>query len=115
MLYELIAVVRQGSLMEVKEIAKTAGMTVLNNGGVVRGYTNWGPVLLPTRARKHQATHDRGHYFIMRFDSNGATQQTVRTTLGLDPRMIKFSVVKLGDKLAEVSNVPGKTWKFTVE
>ena len=41
-----------------------------------------------------------GHYFIMRFDSSAATQAEVRRSLGLDPRMIRFSVVKLGDKLA---------------
>lgn len=32
----------------------------------------------------------------------------VRRTLGLDPRMIRFSVVKLGDKLEEIKEVEGK-------
>ncbi|RPB29736.1 hypothetical protein L211DRAFT_800221 [Terfezia boudieri ATCC MYA-4762] len=112
MLYELIAVVRPGSLHEVKDIAKTAGLIVLNSGGVVRGYTNWGMLLLPTRAKKHQATYTHGHYFLMRFDSNGKAQQTVRNTLGLDPRMIKFSVVKLGERLDQIDSVSGKEWKF---
>ena len=40
-----------------------------------------------------------GHYFIMQFDSSAAVQAEVRRNLGLDPRMIRFSVVKLGDKL----------------
>ncbi|KAF4956868.1 hypothetical protein F66182_18345, partial [Fusarium sp. NRRL 66182] len=60
MLYELIAIVRPGSLKEVKDIlaqhtnllrlnriAKNAGVQVLRSGGVVRGYTNWGTFTLP--------------------------------------------------------------------
>ena len=43
----------------------------------------------------------------MRFDSSGAVQSSIRRTLGLDPRMINFSVVKLGDKLDEIKNVEG--------
>jgi len=39
----------------------------------------------------------------MRFDSNPETQKGLRDVLGLDPRMIKFSVVKLGSKLEEVT------------
>jgi small subunit ribosomal protein S6 len=44
----------------------------------------------------------------MRFDASGAVQSAVRRTLGLDPRMIRFSVVKLGDKLEEIKDVEGK-------
>lgn len=44
----------------------------------------------------------------MRFDSSGPVQQEVRRTLGLDPRMIRFSVVKLGSKLEEIKDVEGK-------
>lgn len=44
----------------------------------------------------------------MRFDSSGAVQSSIRRTLGLDPRMINFSVVKLGDKLEEIKDINGK-------
>lgn len=43
----------------------------------------------------------------MRFDSSGPVQQSIRRTLGLDPRMIRFSVVKLGEKLEELKDVEG--------
>ncbi|KAF8249545.1 37S ribosomal protein Mrp17 [Wilcoxina mikolae CBS 423.85] len=103
MLYELIACVRPNSLGEVREIAKTCGMAVLNGGGVVRSLKNWNQQLLPRRVRKHQTYYERGHYFLMRFDSNPETQKGLRDVLGLDPRMIKFSVVRLGSKLEEVA------------
>ncbi|EON69754.1 30S ribosomal protein S6 [Coniosporium apollinis CBS 100218] len=108
MLYELIGVVRPGKVLEVKEIAKTAGTLVLNAGGVVRGITNWGTFLLPKPYRKHQQLHTSGHYFIMRFDSSAKTQHSVRRTLSLDPRMIKYSVVKMGDKLEAIKEVGGQ-------
>ncbi|KAL3444505.1 ribosomal protein S6 [Aspergillus insuetus] len=108
MLYELIAIVRPGSLHEVREIARNAGIQVLRSGGVVRGYTNWGVFTLPKPTTKHQARYNEGHHFIMRFDASGPVQTSIRRTLSLDPRMIRFSVVKLGDKLEEVGDVSGQ-------
>ncbi|KAK2745254.1 hypothetical protein FQN57_003949 [Myotisia sp. PD_48] len=108
MLYELIAVVRQGSIEEVKDIARTAGLQVLRSGGVVRGYTNWGTFTLPRPITKHQVKAKAGHHFIMRFDSSAAVQQEIGRTLSLDPRMIRFSVVKMGSTLREIKNVSGK-------
>lgn len=92
---------------EIKEIAKTTGNIVLSAGGVVRGITNWGTFLLPKPARKQGATYSTGHYFILRFDSSAKTQHSVRRTLGLDPRMIRYSVVKMGSKLEEIKDVAG--------
>ena len=43
----------------------------------------------------------------MRFDSSAQTQDTVRKTLGLDQRMVRFSVVRLGRTLEEVRKVGG--------
>jgi len=106
MLYELIAVVRPGNLAEVKEIVRTTGSLILNSGGTIRSIKNWGIVSLTKRTRKHQAVYDEGHHFVMRFDSSTKIQDSVRKTLGLDPRMIKFSSVKLGDgKLQTLSKI----------
>ncbi|KAI5843665.1 hypothetical protein BZA05DRAFT_410290 [Tricharina praecox] len=104
MLYELIACVRPSAagLGEVREIAKTCGMAVLQGGGVIRTIQNWEKLMLPRRVRKHQTYYDRGHYFLMRFDAAAATQKRMRDVLGLDPRMVKFSVVKVGQKLEDV-------------
>lgn len=88
-------------------IAKSAGTLILRSGGVVRGLTNWGPFLLPNKVRVHQATHNRGHYFIMQFDSSGRAQSELRRVLGLDPRMIRFSVVRVGKTLEEIAQVRG--------
>lgn len=96
------------SLILSNRIARNAGAQVIRGGGVVRGFTNWGPFRLPKVTTKHQARYSEGHHFIMRFDSSGPVQSSIRRTLGLDPRMINFSVVKLGDKLENIKDVEGK-------
>ncbi|PGH11276.1 ribosomal protein S6 [Polytolypa hystricis UAMH7299] len=114
MLYELIAIVRPGSLSEVRDIARTAGTQILRSGGVVRGMTNWGPFRLPKPTTKHQSRYTVGHHFIMRFDSSSAAQASVKRTLGLDPRMIRFGIVKLGNTLDDIKEVPGSVeWNDT--
>ena len=46
----------------------------------------------------------------MRFDASVSTQEAVRKTLGLDPRMIKFGVVKMGERLRDIKDVEGKVY-----
>lgn len=90
-------------------IARTTGALILNSGGTIRGIKNWGIFSLPKRTRKHQAQYTDGHYFIMRYDASSKIQDDVRKTLGLDPRMIKFSSVKLGDgTLESLSKIGGQ-------
>jgi small subunit ribosomal protein S6 len=95
-------------LINTLRIVRTAGSLILKSGGTIRGIKNWGVFSLPKRTRKHQAQHDNGHYFIMRYDASSRIQDDVRKTLGLDPRMIKFSSVKLGDgTLESLSKIGG--------
>lgn len=43
----------------------------------------------------------------MRFDSSAKTQHAVKRILGLDPRMIRYSFVKMGNTLQDIKNVGG--------
>lgn len=43
----------------------------------------------------------------MRFDSSAATQAAMCRSLGLDPRMIRFSVIKLADRLGTKGQIQG--------
>ena len=52
----------------------------------------------------------------MRFDCSPDTQKSVRQMLGLDPRMIKFGVVKMGSTLEAIKDVEGKArWRLLDE
>ncbi|PNY24166.1 37S ribosomal protein Mrp17 [Tolypocladium capitatum] len=112
MLYELIAIVRPGNLSEVKEIAQTVGSLVLRNGGVVRGLANWGVFSLPKPVSVHQMKHTHGHYFVMRYDASTKVHHDLRSTLRLEPRMIRSAHVKLGDgKLETLSRFGAPKWR----
>ncbi|CAH0015759.1 unnamed protein product [Clonostachys rhizophaga] len=135
MLYELIGVVRQGSLTEVREfvhpiqfhprrfptspanlppcrIAQTVGSLVVKNGGVIRGLANWGVFALPRPVSIHQMRHTHGHYFVMRYDASAKVHQDVRSTLRLEPRMIRSAHVKLGDgKLETLARFGAPKWQ----
>ncbi|KAI4153405.1 MAG: hypothetical protein L6R39_001585 [Caloplaca ligustica] len=91
----------QPVLIPFPRIARKAGTLLLQNGGVIRSLTNWGPFLLTKAVRKHQQKHDSGHHFILRFDASPEVQAKVRKAIAIDPRMIRCGVVKMvgGDKL----------------
>ncbi len=85
---------------------------VLRNGGVVRGISNWGVFNLPKPLTVHQMKHTHGHYFVMRYDSSAKVHQDVRSTLSLEPRMIRSAHVKLGDgKLETLSRFGAPQWR----
>ena len=86
---------------------------ILGQKGVIRSVQNWGTFLLTKPVKKNMAWHSEGHHFLMRFDSSPDTQKAVRTMLGLDPRMIRFGIVKMGDKngtLASTANIASYQW-----
>ena len=99
-LYELLCITR-GALPDttLREIARTAGATVINNGGVVRGVQDWGARMLPKPIKKYQQTNEEGRYFLMWFDTNPRVQKDVSITMKLDPRVLRHAVVKIGDRL----------------
>ncbi|KAL8825172.1 MAG: hypothetical protein Q9170_007902, partial [Blastenia crenularia] len=90
-------------------IAQKAGTLLLQNGGVIRSLTNWGPFLLTKPVRKHQQKHDSGHHFVLRFDSSPQVQEKVRKAIAIDPRMIRCGVVRMvgGDKLVGEHGIKG--------
>ncbi|KAH8902937.1 hypothetical protein BR93DRAFT_919556 [Coniochaeta sp. PMI_546] len=111
MLYEMIGIVCAPNLTEVKEIVLTAGSLILQQGGVIRSLSNWGVFALPRAVSRNQMRHYNGHYFVMRYDASVRTQEQVRQTLGLDPRVVRSTSVKLGDgKLERLSKFGSIEW-----
>ena len=52
----------------------------------------------------------------MCFDSSASVQQSIRRTLGLDPRMVRFAVVKMGSTLDEIKDITGEVeWNDSKE
>lgn len=58
-------------------------------------------MLLTRPMNRHLQRHTEGHYFVLRFDAPPLGAKAVRTKLALDPRMVRFSLVRMQDfKLA---------------
>ncbi|KAI9337933.1 hypothetical protein BDR26DRAFT_863319 [Obelidium mucronatum] len=87
----------------VKPLMKTAAIHVMNNGGVVRGFQSLPGLNLPYRMRRHQEIFETGRTWSMQFDASPATMAGLRKALSFDERVIRYTVIKLGDSLKEVT------------
>ncbi|KAF0439040.1 30S ribosomal protein S6 [Gigaspora margarita] len=108
--YELLCISR-ANLMEInlKNLVKITAKYVLEHGGVVRGFENWGTMPLATRTRRHQEYHTDGHFWLMHFDTNPVVLAEIRKRLNSDPRVIRCNIVKFGNKLEDIVTRPDKT------
>ncbi|PHH59103.1 hypothetical protein CDD81_3798 [Ophiocordyceps australis] len=112
MLYELIVIVRPGSVSEVRDIAFTIGSSILRSGGVIRGVANWGVYQLPRPITSHQTNYTHGHHFVVRYDSSSTAHQELRNNLRLEPRMLRTAHVRLGNgKLASLASYGAPVWR----
>lgn len=92
-------------------IVLAAGQLILRQGGVIRSVDNWGVFTLPRAVSRNQMLHHNGHYFVMRYDASTRTQDEVRSTMRLDPRVIRSTSVRLGDgKLDTLSKFGQISW-----
>ncbi|CAD6890154.1 unnamed protein product [Tilletia controversa] len=103
-LYELFCIA--SSSLEsgpLRDLVKSTSQLVLNNGGAVRGMQYWGRRTLPQRTRRHQQYHTDGDYFLLHFDTNPRVLSTLSSRLRADPRVIRWTTLKLGERrLADV-------------
>ncbi|CAO3613584.1 unnamed protein product [Mucor hiemalis] len=103
--YELVCIARHN----IVEILKTSAKQVLNRGGVVRGFDNWGDMKIPHRIKRHQEYFTDGRYWAMHFDANPLIVQDLSKKLAVDTRVLRHTFIKLGDKLDTVVARPDKT------
>ncbi|EGY19401.1 37S ribosomal protein Mrp17 [Verticillium dahliae VdLs.17] len=94
-----------------EQASSRPGQTILRSGGVVRGLANWGVFALPRPITRAQMKHKEGHYFVMRYDASARAHQTMRSTISLDPRVIRSAHVKVGDgKLGSMARFGAIKW-----
>jgi len=86
----------------IKELVRQTAMHVLDAGGVVRGINSWGTCRLPQRMRRHQQYHDKGDYWTMHFDTSPRTLRSLSSIMRSDPRVIRWTMLKLGEKIEDV-------------
>jgi len=93
----------------IKELVRQTAMHVLNAGGAVRSIHSWGTCRLPQRMRRHQQYYEKGDYWTMHFDTSPRTLHSLNSIMRGDPRVIRWTMLKLGEKLEDVVKSPEKT------
>ncbi|EPQ32424.1 uncharacterized protein PFL1_00620 [Pseudozyma flocculosa PF-1] len=102
-LYELLCIAASSAeSAPLRDLVKSTSKLVIDNGGAVRGIQYWGLRKLPQRARRHQQYHTQGDYWLMHFDSNAPVLKSLNDRLRADPRVIKWTALKLGDRIEQI-------------
>jgi small subunit ribosomal protein S6 len=88
----------------VRNILKSSAKHILDHKGVVRKFENLGTKQLPYRMKRHQEIFEHGTYYTMKFDSSPKVMNSLSDALKLNENVIRHSIVKLGDKLGQISD-----------
>jgi len=93
----------------IKDLVQLSAKHVMNAGGVVRNINYWGTQTLPQRMQRHQQYYSTGDYWTMHFDTSPRTLRTLGGVMRRDPRVIRWTMLKLGEKVEDVVKPPEKT------
>ncbi|KAL8280630.1 hypothetical protein RQP46_006953 [Phenoliferia psychrophenolica] len=113
-LYELLVIAsHHAQLAPIRTLATTTSSLILANGGVVRSLDHWGTRNLPQRMKRGDGSSFSGvcvrralGYWTMRFDANPPTVAALNERLRLDPRVLRWTTLKVGTTLAQVISPP---------
>ncbi|KAM0792054.1 hypothetical protein ACM66B_004761 [Microbotryomycetes sp. NB124-2] len=106
-LYELVCVAAHADkLAPIRSLTTTASSLIVKNGGVLRTFDYWGKRQLPQPFYRGQDEPKalNGHYWTMRFDANPPTVAALNDRLRLDPRVMRYTVLKIGSTLDKVTS-----------
>jgi len=103
-LYELVVISAHfKEFFHLKDLVRASATHVMTNGGVVRSLNSMGTRLLEQRMRAHKQLHTQGDYWTMRFDASPILMKSLQKRLVQDPRVVRQTTIKLGEKLEEVT------------
>ncbi|KAG6832635.1 hypothetical protein H0H92_014471 [Tricholoma furcatifolium] len=86
----------------IKSLVTQAATQVLEAGGVVRDIQFLGTRTLPQRMRRHKAIHRQGDYWTLHFDTAPDTLRSLNAIMRSEPRVIRWTVLKLADKVQDL-------------
>jgi len=90
-----------------------SAMHVLDNGGTVRGFRYWGTLTLPQRMKRQKEFFNYGDYWFMHFDASPKTLKGLHTLLRKDPRVIRWTMLKEGEKVEDVVELKEQTLDYS--
>ncbi|KZT24262.1 ribosomal protein S6 [Neolentinus lepideus HHB14362 ss-1] len=93
----------------IKGLVRQAALTIIENGGVVRKIDSWGTKVLPQKMHRHGQNHTVGDYWMMYFDTSPRVLREFNSIMRKDPSVIRWTTLKVGDKVEEIVSRPEKT------
>jgi len=86
----------------------------MNAGGVVRDINSWGTQTLPQRMHRHKKWYTIGDYWTIHFDTSPRTVRSLSSLMRRDPRVIRSTMIKLGDKVEDIVEESERTVNRTL-
>ncbi|KAH7888595.1 ribosomal protein S6 [Phlebopus sp. FC_14] len=86
----------------IKDLVTRSARHVMDAGGVVRNIDFWGTQTLPQKMRRHKESFTVGDYWTMYFDTSPRTLRSLTAMMRRDPRVIRWTMLKQGEKVEEV-------------
>ncbi|KAG5353766.1 putative 28S ribosomal protein S6, mitochondrial [Termitomyces sp. J132] len=103
-LYQMLCITTHvNKYTHIKELVRQTATHLLNAGSVVRDIKYMGTLTLPQRMRRHKAIHTCGDYWTLHFDTAPRTLRTLNAIMRRDPRVIRWTVLKLADKVEDIA------------
>lgn len=86
----------------IKDLVTMSAKHIMDQGGVVRNIDYWGTKTLPQAMRRHRQVYTIGDYWSMYFDTSPAGLRSLTGMIRRDPRVIRWTMLKQGDKVEDV-------------
>ncbi|KAJ7045611.1 ribosomal protein S6, partial [Mycena alexandri] len=93
----------------IQGLVRQSALHILDSGGVVRKINSLGTRSLPQRMRRHGNYHEIGDYWTMHFDTAPRTLRTLNGLMRQDPRVIRWTVLKLGSRPEDIAREGRRT------
>jgi len=94
----------------IKELVTQSAMLLMDNGAAVRSIKSLGLRTLPNRMQRHRQFHKIGDYWSMYFDAPPRLMLELNNKMRKDPRVIRWTILKLGEKLEDVWDAKERTF-----
>ncbi|KAI0311711.1 hypothetical protein OF83DRAFT_1149702 [Amylostereum chailletii] len=107
--YQLVCIAAHNrDFVHIQGLVRQSATHVMGQGGVVRGLRYWGLKTLPQRMRSHKVNHSFGDYWTMHFDASPTNQRDLFKLLRKDPRVIRATMLKMGERIEDVARAERK-------
>ncbi|KAI5123939.1 hypothetical protein M0805_006354 [Coniferiporia weirii] len=96
----------------IKDLVSQSAKLLLDHGSTVRQIQYLGSHNLPQRMRRHKHYHTAGDYWSMHFDAPPSLLAQLNERMRTDPRVVRWTMLKLGERLEDVVDSRRSTMIF---